>query len=104
MLKWRVDVFGSMQHRSSGAVQYFLKIFFDPYILTCYIAGLLALVLWMITLTKFDLSSAYTSVMSLTFMIVVIMSVFIFQEMISPMRYFGFALMVGGIALVADGA
>ena len=102
MLKWRVDVFGSIPNHSSSAVKHFIKIFVDPYMLTCYIAGLLALVLWMITLTKFELSLAYTSFMSMTFMVVVIMSMVLFQEMISPMRYLGFALMVGGIAIVTS--
>ena len=52
-------------------------------------------------LAKVDLSIAYPVMVSLTGLIVISGSMFLFEESISWLQWIGFALIIGGVILVA---
>jgi drug/metabolite transporter (DMT)-like permease len=65
-------------------------------------AGFLALLCWMIAMTRFDLSYAYPF-MSLAFVFVLILSAIFFHEAVTIPKALGVALVVAGIIIGSRG-
>jgi undecaprenyl phosphate-alpha-L-ara4N flippase subunit ArnF len=60
----------------------------------------LSSVFWLLALRKFPLSTAYPMV-SLGYVLVMIMSLWLFQETISMQKWLGAAVILGGVVLIA---
>ncbi|MBV7327916.1 EamA family transporter [Chloroflexi bacterium TSY] len=56
--------------------------------------------IWLWVLTKAPLSYAYP-ILALTFPLVVALSVLLFGETVSPMRWFGICIIIAGVSLLA---
>jgi drug/metabolite transporter (DMT)-like permease len=59
----------------------------------------LGFVIWLIVLSKLDLSYAYP-ILALSYSLVPLLSWLVFGEHISPMRWFGIAVICAGVAVV----
>jgi multidrug transporter EmrE-like cation transporter len=57
--------------------------------------------LWMILTKRFELSFLYPAVMSLTFVFVLLMSIFVFSEQASALRWLGILLAMVGVYLAS---
>ncbi|SFL72603.1 Multidrug transporter EmrE [Paenibacillus sp. 1_12] len=60
----------------------------------------LSSICWLLALRKFPLSTAYPMV-SLGYVFVMLMSIWLFQETISMQKWLGAAVILGGVALIA---
>ncbi len=98
IIKWRIPIFGHLPEESMAKLIFLLKLFLDPFILSGFVSAFLASMCWMAAMTKFELSYAYPF-MGLTFVVVFILSVFLFAESVSFYKILGLALIVLGIII-----
>src|SRR5690625_3723035 len=96
MLKWRIDKYGDLPADLFDKLQFVLRLLLDPLILSGFLSAFVAFLFWMASMTKFDISFAYPF-MSFAFVLVFIISVFLFGEPITTNKVIGLALIVLGI-------
>ncbi|PAV30907.1 hypothetical protein CIL05_04115 [Virgibacillus profundi] len=99
ILKWKIDQYGSLPDAWLDKFIFLLQLLLNPWILSGFFAAFLAALSWMAAMTKFDISYAYPF-MSLSFVLVFILSAFLFGEPVSMQKVIGFALIVLGIIVM----
>lgn len=99
ILKWRMNTVGSLPE-GMDKWWFLFKAVFDPYIFSSFLAAFLASLTWMAALTKFELSFAYPF-MSLSFLLVLILSYFFLNEMMTLQKAIGFALIIAGLIVAS---
>ena len=72
------------------------KLFIDPWLLSGFVSAFIASLFWMAAMTKFELSFAYPF-MSAAFILVFILSIFIFGETFTWGKVLGLVLITAGI-------
>jgi multidrug transporter EmrE-like cation transporter len=102
IVKWQVGKAGAIPASTTDRVEYFLRLFVSPWMLTAWAGVGVAAVCWVYALTKFELSRAYPF-MSATFVLVLIGSAVFFQEHLSVLRIAGLALIVAGLVVGSQG-
>jgi multidrug transporter EmrE-like cation transporter len=102
VVKWQVAQAGAYPLATSERLIFLLKLLLNPWIISGVAAGFLALLCWMIAMTRFDLSYAYPF-MSLGFVFVLILSAIFFQETVTMPKMIGVMLIVGGIIISSRG-
>ena len=65
IIKWRMGMKGQLPSGFENVAKYFVKVFSDPFVISGFLAALVASMFWMAALTKFDLSFAYPLAQSL---------------------------------------
>jgi multidrug transporter EmrE-like cation transporter len=98
MIKWRVDRAGELPSSGSGRLRYFGDLLLDPWVMTVLVASVLAAAVYLVALTKLELSRAYP-VMSLTFVFVPLAGVVIFRESLGAATAIGIVLIVAGLVI-----
>jgi len=96
VLKWQVGLAGPLPGGSVEKVTFLLWLLLNPWVLSGFCAAFLASLAWMAAMTKFQLSYAYPF-MSLNFVLVLGLSVWLFQEPVSAAKVAGIVLVVLGI-------
>ena len=84
----------------NALVTQFTKIFSNVSVLVglfCYISSVSG---YLVLLSKSDISVAYPVVTSLAYAGIIIISVFVFREPFSAIKWLGLALILGGVVLV----
>jgi uncharacterized membrane protein len=99
ILKWRINSLGPLPE-GYDKWWFLFKAVFDPFIFSSFFAAFLASITWMAALTKFELSFAYPF-MSLAFLLVLVMSYFFLNEMITYQKAIGFALIIIGLIVAS---
>ena len=99
ILKWRMSMKGAMPEAFSEKITYFIKVFFDFWVISGFTAAFLASIAWMATLTKFEISFAYPF-MSLSFVIVFFLSIVFFHEVITWQKIVGLILIISGLIVM----
>jgi uncharacterized membrane protein len=102
VFKWQIDKAGPFPHGFLQIAGYLLKLLIQPWIISCYLAALVASLLWIAALRHFELSYAYPY-MSLTFGLVLIFSIFLFQETASLPKIIGTSLIIIGVIIGSQG-
>ena len=102
VLKWRVAKVGALPAVFSHKMFFLLSMIWDPWVLSCIVAGFFAFLCWMAALTEFELSYAYPF-MSLSFLLVLILSAIVFQEPLTVSKVVGVGLVVAGIIIGSRG-
>jgi len=100
ILKWRINGVGSLPENFTDKIFFLLKLLFDPWIFSGFIAAFIASLFWMAAMTKFDISYAYPF-MSSAFVLVFLLSVILFHEPISWQKIIGLLLIVAGITVTS---
>lgn len=100
ILKWRIGVHGDLPDALSPRAVYLAQLFFDPYVLSGLVAGIVAALFWMMALTSLELSYAYP-LTSLSFVLVFVLATVIFGESISVWKVIGLVLVVAGIVVTS---
>lgn len=98
ILKWRIADYGALPEPVGEKVVFLLRLLADVYILSGFMAAFMASLFWMAAMTKFDLSYAYPFV-SLSFVLVLAFSVFLFQEPFTYHKMVGMAFIVLGVLI-----
>lgn len=102
ILKWRIGQFGSLPPAFVEKVAVLIRLLFDPYIFSGFVAAFLASLAWMDAMTKFALSHAYPF-MSLNFVMVLLCSCWLLGEPCSWTRVIGISIIVMGTIIAAQG-
>jgi multidrug transporter EmrE-like cation transporter len=102
ILKWRIGFYGAMPEQLSSKIKFLLKLFIDPYILSGFVSAFFASLCWMAAMTKFSLNHAYPF-MGLNFVLVLLLSGFLFHESITILKVIGVILIVTGIIIGSQG-
>ena len=84
----------------SQKIFFLFKILFDPWVFSGFVAAFVASFFWMAAMTKFDISFAYPF-MSLAFVLVLVLSVWLFHEPLTWQKVVGMALIVAGIVVTS---
>ena len=102
ILKWRIAHYGCMPSGLTDKLVFFGKLILDPFIISAFVAGFPAVLLWMAALTKFDLSFAYPFT-SLSFVLILVFSGLFLGEPVTLPRIIGMVLIVLGIIVGSQG-
>ena len=88
ILKWRIVYYGQMPEAVSAKIVFLLKLVFDPYIFSGFLAAFFASLCWMGALTRLDLNHAYPF-MGLTFVLILFLSNLLLHESMTPLKIVG---------------
>ena len=102
VLKWQISQAGPLPTAFMDKIVFLLSQFGNLWILSGFAAAVVAALCWMAALTKFDLSYAYPF-MSLSFVLVLGLSVPLLHESITTPKLIGMALIVAGIIVGGQG-
>ncbi len=101
VLKWRINDFGSLPEGGiADKVLFLFKILFDPWVFSGFAAAFVASFFWMAAMTKFEISYAYPF-MSSAFVLVFLLSVWLFNEAVTWQKIVGLILIVAGIIVTS---
>lgn len=100
ILKWRIERYGCLPTPFFEKLIFLLKLLFDPFIFSGFFAAFIASLFWMAAMTKFELSYAYPF-QSASFVLVFILSIFLFHENFSYYKLAGLLLIVSGIIVTS---
>lgn len=98
VIKWQMSQVGSIPAGLTPKILFFGGLFLNPWILSGFMAAFLASLAWMAAMTKLELSYAYPFV-SLSFVLVLVFSGFIFHEPITIYKVIGVLLIITGVAV-----
>ncbi len=102
IVKWKVLGAGPFPETWPERAWFLGGLLLDPWVMSALVAALLAALSWMVAMTKLDLSHAYPFV-SLSFVLVLLASGFIFNEPLNGYKIFGVAFIVCGVAIGSQG-
>ncbi len=100
VLKWRINSVGSLPNDFIDKILFLVKLLFDPWIFSGFLAAFVASFFWMAAMTKFEISFAYPF-MSSAFVLVFILSVLFFNETVTLQKIIGLTLIVIGIIVTS---
>ena len=98
ILKWRIGRYVPLPEQTVRKFFFLMKLLADPFILSGFASAFIASLFWMAALSKFELSFAYPF-MSLSFVLVFIISVFLFDDSVTLYKVAGLVLIVLGIVI-----
>jgi multidrug transporter EmrE-like cation transporter len=96
VLKWRMNLKGAVPNGFIPAAGFLFHTLLDAYVISTYVAALLASLTWMAAMTKFDISFAYPF-MSLSFVLVLVLGAAWLGEPITGGKIAGMCLIMAGI-------
>ena len=98
ILKWRISYLNWTMTDGDfiKKIICYLKLLFDPFILSGFIGAFIASICWTMAMTKFELTSAYPF-MSLSPAVVFILGIFILNETFTIGKVIGLVLIILGI-------
>lgn len=102
LLKKGMNHLGEFKDSTNNILVYFFKCFTNIYILSGLFLYAMFTITWLILLSKFPLSLVY-SVLSIGYVLILLVSVFIFHERISLLSWSGSAFILLGIFLFSLG-
>lgn len=98
VFKWQIDEAGSLPPATGAKVEYAVRLLLNPWVISVFAAALIASLTWGAALTRFELSFAYPF-MSLSFVLVLLLSVALFAETLTVAKLVGVALIVAGLVI-----
>jgi multidrug transporter EmrE-like cation transporter len=101
-IKLQVVRAGALPQDNLEKIGFLLHLLINPWIISAFLAALLASVAWMAAMTKLPLSFAYPF-MSLAFVLVMVFSSILFNEPITTHKMVGVALVILGLAIGSQG-
>jgi undecaprenyl phosphate-alpha-L-ara4N flippase subunit ArnE len=78
---------------------YVRRLLFDPWFISSGACALIGTVMWMYILKRIDFSIAYP-LSCIAYLVGMIAAVYVFHETVPPVRWIGFALIMGGLVLI----
>jgi len=96
VLKWRMNLKGQLPEALNEKALFMVKLFLDPWLVSGFAAAFVASLFWMAAMTKFEISFAYPF-MSASFILVFLLSMFLFGETFTWGKVIGLLLITAGI-------
>jgi multidrug transporter EmrE-like cation transporter len=98
LIKWGVTKYGSLPEKFTEKVVFLFNLLLDPFIFIGFVSAVSAAFFWMAAMTKYDLSYAYPFT-SLSFLLVLVLSTWLFNESLTGHKVVGLALIIVGIVI-----
>jgi multidrug transporter EmrE-like cation transporter len=98
IFKWQTGRAGELPEGLQGRMSYLLQFITNPWVISSLAAAAVAAFAWAGALTKLDLSRAYPFVAA-SFVLVLFLSAFFFDEPITAPKLIGAALIVVGLII-----
>ncbi|HEY6093492.1 MAG TPA: EamA family transporter [Gallionellaceae bacterium] len=102
VIKWQVQLAGALPEDGAEKARFLLHLLLNYWVISAYLAALLASVTWMAAVAKLQLSHAYPF-MSLAFVLVIVLSAMLFNEPITSPKIIGVSFIVVGVAIGSQG-
>lgn len=102
VLKWQVDQASHSLGPTSSKLTVILSLLMRPWVISAFVAAFAASLCWMLALSKLSLSKAYPF-MSLSFLLVSILSVWLFNDSFNAYKTAGLLLVVAGLVVLSQG-
>lgn len=102
ILKWQVTRAGPIPVPAAEKLWFLTGLVMNPWVLSCVLAGFLAFLMWIVALSKFELSYAYPFV-SLSFVLVLILGGVFFHEGITVSKVIGVGFIIMGVIIGSRG-
>jgi multidrug transporter EmrE-like cation transporter len=102
VIKWQVLKAGVFPDDGIEKVWFLFHLLLNPWVISAFLAALLASVTWMAAMTKLQLSHAYPF-MSLAFILIMIFSAILFNEPITTPKIIGVVLVTIGLVIGSQG-
>ena len=102
VLKWQVSRHAPPPFAFMEAWPRVLQLLMRPWVLSAFVAAFMASLCWMLALQKLELGRAYPF-MALSFMLVSLAAVPLFDESLTPGKLAGLTLIVVGLTLISRG-
>ena len=100
LLKWRMDQLGPLPGSFAGGLRFLLGLLVDPLVVASFVAAFGASLCWMAAMTRFELSYAYPFT-SISFVLVLALSVWLLGEALTVSKVIGIAMIVGGTLIAS---
>jgi len=94
--KWRIDEAGSFPSVTGERLRFLVELALDPWVIAVFATALIASLTYGVALSRLDLSVAYPF-MSLSFVLVLVFSVLLFSESLTPGKVIGVVLICAGV-------
>jgi len=100
IMRWQVSLAGGLPLSLADKITFIGRLLLNPWIISSIIATFFAGISWMLAMTKFETSYAYPF-MTLQLILIVGLSVFLFNESFSLMKLAGTSMVLIGIILLS---
>jgi multidrug transporter EmrE-like cation transporter len=91
---------GGFAIRNTNMLHKFIEIFLNPWVLTGFVFYFLSSLLWLIAISRIQLSIAYP-MLSISYILVLVASWFLFNEPVTLVRWSGVAVICAGVYLIS---
>ena len=102
IMRWQATAAGQLPAGVAAQAEFVIRLLLSPWVLSAILATFFAGVLWLLAMTRFELSYAYPF-MSLNYVLVVGASVLLFSESLSAPKLIGTALVIVGVVVISQG-
>lgn len=100
IMRWQVSLAGGLPVETLAKLQFVCRLLINPWVMSAMVATLLGGISWMLAMTKFETSYAYPFI-SLNFILVLGLSVLLFNESFSTMKLIGTLFIIVGIVFLS---
>lgn len=98
IFKWQTGTMGAFPSETAARLRYLGDFLINPWVISAFVAALLAAMCWIVALSHLDLSRAYPFV-SASFAAVLVLSAIIFGETLTPLKIAGALLIISGLVV-----
>jgi len=98
IIKWRMSLLGSLPAGFSRKAVFLFSALFDPYVVLSILLTFLGGLSWMAAMTRFEISYVYPFI-SLSFILILVLSAFFFNEPVTANKIIGLVFIVAGIII-----
>jgi uncharacterized membrane protein len=97
-MKWQMDKAGDLPASAGAKLEFLLRLFAHPWVISAWLAAAIAALAWMAALTHFDLNRVYPF-MALSFVFVLLLSAMVLGESVTLPKVAGIVLIFAGLAI-----
>lgn len=102
VIRWQVELAGELPTDLSGKFGFIVQLLLNSWVISSIMATFLAGVLWMLAMTKFEISYAFPFV-SLNYIILLVAGHLLFGEAINASKVAGTILVMMGLLVIVRG-
>src|SRR4051812_41740046 len=99
VMKWQVNQAGEFPPDTGEKIVFIIRLLLTPWVISSFASAFIASMFWMAAMTQFDISFAYPF-MSLSYVIVMVLSVLLIGEKITPYKIVGTLVIIAGLFIV----
>jgi len=100
LVKWRVSKHGVLPEGITPKIIFLFHCLTDPFILLGFVAAFLAAMMWIVTVSKLDISQAYPFITATLTLLTVMGGIFIFSEPLTWQKLAAVVLICSGVLIM----